>query len=881
MTPRPLFWLALTCSLLPTAQLDAQTPPSVDSTPPAVEFPWGGLQHEGTVGTDQDKDVVEVRAEAVKVGLVGDPRQVLVEGAEAILPEDIARALGTDLAYQAAARPSSSLITLIDVLRDRVLVGLQHSGFGRAAATARYDSAADALVVQIEEGQRGLAGAIRVTGAKQIDAERVAKLIGGRAPGRSWVYWHGTVQLGGPASNQETGDKSPWIPGKPAPFDSQTLETIAKQAKLHFADIGFPFAKFRVEVEPTAEGTSADLVIKIDDEGPHATIDEVMVVGLTRHSQEQVSDYLKVRVGDPLDAAVCSRVVESLRDSCRFWKYRLDVQYPADIGGRYGGNAPRAKLAVTVIEYESAPTLDEPLPEVDQCLVRTANWLKTFWTEGGDDEFVYEGGCPVDDKWSSSVGEMRVVLSRKQGCLATMVGEFGEVKVDAAAVIRRDEVSILDWQSGKRLSGEHVAIPRFTFDLASGEIGVDGAHRCALKVGLGMNSSEAGEWSPAEKQPDDVPKIWTANIEPVAVIQSAHRPGTTTSIEDGVLSIKTATTHCRIDVASGRILTWDYIDQSARWTLRVSSGEFDKAAAAIEMRSASLEEMYDPDAPLVSIARFGIASLSCQKPLQDAPLTRLACERGDALLQELELKSAIQAVTDEFWERSRPSRERTFGLPPYPARMKDDDWGKFFVYVAPQIADATFPRGSWPWTGIREYAFLMADDWQSGPLTGSLTEWNGGYWAENLRVFRESSQLVRFAMIAMHDDEMGRPFAKWALDLPEKDLSSEIHAILHGEHLFSQGIPAGVSVLESMDETAQATLASELDWPWSQAVSQLIERRAQKPDEPPDQALEAVLIAAWKNGGQAAIQDALKSLAGPSDTADETMAAGDAAELTK
>lgn len=109
-----------------------------------------------------------------KVGLAGNPGQILILGAEAFGPDQITSALAGDLVFQAAARPSGDLETLLSVCRQRIHDGYLRAGRLEAAVTVDYDAAADRLVAKIDEGPASVAGDVRVVGADEIPADELS-----------------------------------------------------------------------------------------------------------------------------------------------------------------------------------------------------------------------------------------------------------------------------------------------------------------------------------------------------------------------------------------------------------------------------------------------------------------------------------------------------------------------------------------------------------------------------------------------------------------------------------------------------------------------------------------------------------------------------------
>lgn len=804
---------------------------------------------------------------APEVGDRGDLKRLRIVGAEAFDANSISSALSADLVYQAAARPSSDLPKLVDVLRQRILAGYLHVGYLDAAVDASYDGAANGLVAEIDEGRPYRAGVVRVVGHVAVDAADLIKRIARPSPDRPWTYSR-LVDITGdvyPESGCEKDLNAPgegpaallWKAGDPFPGDAETLDGLARQIELHLVDMGFPFARIRLRADPAANGATADLVVEIESEGAPATVSEIHVRGLSRHTEQQLCEYLNIRQGMRLDATELERIYQALRNSCRFWRYAVFVRFAGDAESRYG-NAGTIDLGLTVEEYDQVPPLGQPLPDVDECLVRTAAWLQEFWTRESDEEFIYEGDCPVDGA-ESPFGDLRVVLSRRHGCLATVFGQNGDVAVDAAGIISPDGFACYDWRSGKKFTFVRGVSPRFDLQLSGGEI-ADGQHRCQVKFGLGM----------ACRPPDDQssPQVWNARVEPVALVQVAHRRGVSASIEEGVLTIIGEASQCRIDADTGRLLSLTYDDGVQKGTIRVVEDEFQSALDAVRRRSGDLQEMFEPGAPLTSAASFVLHSAVAQPRLDRSPLARLACERAVLFLERGDADPAVHALCDQLWGRSvgDDSNKARYRIPIPAMRYQGESGVECAIVAGPVIADLMFPRGSWPWTWTRELAFLAADNWREGPFTGNDTD--GGYVREYNRALRDPGtslwgrwMMIEFPPRALRPETI-QALSRLSLQIETLGFEHEIRRLLHGEQGLARVAQAVVYSCDEMDDAARQLLLKNVDKLSRSMLRRLFEQRAARPEESPEDAIEAVLIDHWKNGGSSAIEERLKDLAG-------------------
>jgi hypothetical protein len=187
------------------------------------------------------------------------------------------------------------------------------------------------------------------------------------------------------------------------------------------------------------------------------------------------------------------------------------------------------------------------------------------------------------------------------------------------------------------------------------------------------------------------------------------------------------------------------------------------------------------------------------------------------------------------------------------------------IVAGPVIADLLFPCGSWPWTWTRELAFLAADNWREGTLTGNYTD--GGYVREYNRTLEDprTSLFGRWMMIASPPRplraETIQALAQRALQSESLGFEQDISRLIQGEEGLARLMRAVVSICDELDDSTRQLLLKELDETSRSVLDKLFVRRADRPDESPDDALKAVLVARWTNGGSDIVEKRLKAMA--------------------
>jgi len=799
-------------------------------------------------------------AERAAVGLVGDPRKVRIDGSLAFHADQITSALATDLTYQAAARPSSDLLDLIEVLEQRVDAGYRHAGYLDANVIGSYDSAAGAPAAAVVEGPRYLAGKVRVEGATAIDASELAARLQKPVPARTWTYVRGSR---GPLKTPSDKPASPrWKTGEPAPGDEQTLEAIADQVKIHLADLGFPFARVKVRIERSDDKKTADLVVAIDAEGPAAVIHDVQINGLTRHARQEILDFLKIGPGTPANFDACEHAYQALRRSCRFWKYDVVARLSDQPDDRYRVNPDQVDLEITVLEYDRVPPLGEPLSDVDQCLVRTAEWLDKFQLGEVDDEIVYEGVAPFVAE-DLEPAKLRLVLSPRQGVAATLSGEQpGKFRFDHACILGRERQEIDDWVSGKKLSAAEPLNVQLSLKVSCGEI-EDGEPRISILFGHGVS------FKPQTTDSQPAGSLWSVTTEPVALVHTAHRKGMRTALKDGVLVAANESMEITVDQQSGRPIQLRFFNENQRdqqhaiSEIRTARGEFDRLHDEVTQRGEALIAVADEDQSLAA-TKFAIDSALAQPCVGEMPLANLACRQLELLLSPRG-KEILALESIKLWTGTDSNHEKSdrFAIPAAPIKFEGEAHWTMLIHAGPLVADLMFPRASWPWTWTREWAFVAADNWRKGEFAGNFTD--SGYYIEYHRAMQEASPFGRWVMVkfspSLWNDEVAAEVVRIILNWPEKDFSAELKTLLHGEHGLAKLSAAVVNVVVELDAARRETALDSLGTQGRKVFSQLLERRSAHPDEPPTDSLEVVLLEVWNSGGRAAIFESLRTVA--------------------
>ncbi|MHC4994545.1 MAG: hypothetical protein ACYTGQ_05765, partial [Planctomycetota bacterium] len=235
---------------------------------------------------------------AEQVGAFGDFRRLDIQGAHAAGAERVRDALRKEFHLQMASTPSAQLDHFIDVLKRKLLLGYQNNGFPDAKAVVQIDREVDRLRLEINEGLQWVQGDIIVRGEGGLEDAFVvgltAKAEESRKVPKIEVGEDGAVSIKG-WKHQEEEQDALWEKGKPHSFvkiyEDRLRRGIGKIMLIH----GYLDIRFGMEL--VREQGQVDLVIHVVELGPKIQLGKIQVVGLKRHTREEVLGFLGLEEG--------------------------------------------------------------------------------------------------------------------------------------------------------------------------------------------------------------------------------------------------------------------------------------------------------------------------------------------------------------------------------------------------------------------------------------------------------------------------------------------------------------------------------------------------------------------------------------------------------
>lgn len=367
------------------------------------------------------------RGEAVGrryVGSLGFIRNLTFEGNASYPPAKLHDALAKDVAVVLASHPAADFADFLPVISRQLRLGYRCGGFPEATVEAVFDATREGgrIVVRIHEGPRVRMGEIRIEGAKSLDPAKlrdklldtsdklpaptlvgmVRKIMTAQAsllpqpetPDETVEALNAQIptakiQIGAgniapdaaentPAKftsllNSSTKPTAPWKPGEPVSFKEGEPQPLLESVRFQLAELGHPLARFQTAYVMRDNGI-ADLVIRLEDEGPQAVTGHIKVTGCELHTAEEVIAAAGLKSGQPLVPELLDEALVALWNTGRFFPCAVTPE-PRKDGSR------EIDLSIQVRELAGAPHLNDPIPPEQEAarsfICKLNEWIAT------------------------------------------------------------------------------------------------------------------------------------------------------------------------------------------------------------------------------------------------------------------------------------------------------------------------------------------------------------------------------------------------------------------------------------------------------------------------------------------------------------------------
>jgi hypothetical protein len=620
-----------------------------------------------------------------RVGILGDPDRLSIEGAQTFTEGDIRRALQSDLDYLVAAHPEASLSECLAAAEKRIRAGYRNCGFPDVAVQARFDLPAGRIVVKVTEGPRFRCGALRVTGLKSIP---VADFI--RRFAEKLV----------PASDQSTPYPGIWKTGAPASFTADSLANYSAAASNTFAALGRFTAKFKVEIQPQPASTNAALVVIVEDEGPKAILLGIELVGNKQNRRDDMINFLGLAKGMSVSQDLIDEKARALTQAARFTDSSITPTVVSPDG--------QVSLRIKVVERGQLPPLKQSLSREEKTLLRLREWLLAW--ESRQDDLIIDWSEPrLLDKKPLPI---EIILAPSGGIVARVMGNSPgqEHPQDLYSMVVKSETLALFSQIHQRKLC--VPLPGWSgVFFVKVEPNSNATDQFNLTMGAGL--------SPAKTNAN-----WQVRLEllPAAFTDLLYRPGTKATWQGDVLTVRTKEFLLRVDEGTGRLVEFGLFGGNSpagagtsdayRVAVRFTAGAFAKAQDQIAASTSTYPDAFQRQRPFGSALGFIAAEVAMAKPLWSsyqggptpAPKTPLA-----SALEKLLASSFLDPFQKLLDAANSPRSDDEFTIPSKPMKNQDEIQQAFervMVWCAGHAQELA-PAGSWLQTLLRESAFNL------------------------------------------------------------------------------------------------------------------------------------------------------------------------------
>jgi hypothetical protein len=811
---------------------------------------------------------------------LGDLSRLRITGNSAFTADVIRERLATDPDVMSTGHPTGYLKDYIATLERRIADGYRHGGFHEVHVAVDFAEQAKRIDVVVREGKRYRFGDVIIRGNDRVPtAELIAWLTTPKpdftstekeytydpdaAPGAEprWVSRRkNTAALFHSATWEPANLNKPmWKVGELGKFGVDKTATLERLVRASYAQHGFVNPKLKLST--VARDSTVDLIVDVEREAPQSMLAGFHIVGLERGDKAELLKLISVKTGDSFDRALITRVERALWQSGRFQNYALtflpntqpvtpveSIATNSNDAGRYptlskskpavGDEvSPRTTkvynnwvqfgmLQITVKESLAAPPLGKPLTAEQQAMLKFRAWLLASAARG--DEFTFRISCV--NEWA-----LEAIVSPTQGFVAEWkhrssqnAGSWRSFGLVSTA----DTAALYVFDRGKKLEMKPVGVTV----LAAAQVlqGDDEEQKTRFILGWG------GRWL---QEGNDHPTLQlTARITPAAAVAMATPDDDIECrVVDGVL-VYDDVVRTRIDAATGKLLGVSYRSEylpdsfipnlfaQVRAEVKVGPGQLAARMKSWRERTSVLRNELDAAEPIASTLNFVL----------DEPAWNDLDDGEDALFPDM--KSLVGLA--------RKARDAKLAAPLVEAivafnesKQNDAEFLGDSSDLFARMADASFPRESWPWLQTREFglAAMQRSRHTQQALERGAAEAGWGPLAFGCAA--AGAKKFEYFYLAEPWSEQGMKRIEAA------DFQRDCRPLVDPKYLSGRLLQSVARFVRSLDEPEAEYLIKWTDGSAAWATACVKHLRAE-PKQPLDEALPTALRKAWNKEAQ-------------------------------
>lgn len=704
---------------------------------------------------------------AAMAGEVRSAETLRFEGATNFTGTALQESLRQNLDYQVSlvTDPASVRAGVVERL---LLAGYLREGFPDAKVSARA-APPETIVVNIAEGPRYFCGQLMITGALHDVSSDAMRLLMLPPTTNS----HAAMDVLRSVTNETIATNAvtistlgTWKQEEGAPFDRWTKQNIQASISNAFAQQGHFFPRFTFEVRRRPDTPVADLMVNVTDEGPAMNIGEIVVQGAASNTAAEIRTFLGLSPGDRFSSVELEEKRQRLLKTGRLIDVRCIPSPPDALG--------RSTLFVKIVEVPDSLPLRVAPSNAESVLLKLADWLANWKTNDLDLAMEYEttGEFDLVEKGTRLGG----VISPQRGFVATISApkSTGGHLYGALLGQAHGETGIYLPSYNKYLSVTQFAGRLQAFiNLKASPPDSKGMWKNSL-IGVGFKSS-----------PGPVAIEVNVTVDPAVLADLAYVPGSKITMERGIATFESPSNYVlKVEERTGRLIELRGQTGDGRLlSVKVDSGAFDRAVAAIKRQNAGWANVYDAAHPFGSFVAFAAPLLLKVPGISSSALARVSIPQWQRASDALE--KVLAAAASGQWDvltEDMGSTNASFRIPWGASQAGSKaDTGMFGMIASFVLAnlDQIAPEDTWAATCTRAQAFRMCG--QSRLFAAAMTS-----------IARdEQSGPLALAQCAALASDFDPRFARYAATLAlsrssSADFARDIGPLLRGDTLLNQ-----------------------------------------------------------------------------------------------
>jgi hypothetical protein len=660
---------------------------------------------------------------APTVGPLGTVDALVFRGNQTHTTNALRQGLLRSPEFLTASHPKAPLDNYLKTVRNCLLKGYQNDGFAEVTVQAEFDVTVTHLRLDIVEGPRYNAGEIRVTGANQLPVPAFIRAL--TQPAAPMVR---------PAPGMESApDKEAfWVKDSHPAFDAPSVAARGRILEKYFADFGLFFVRYEMNLDLSRARRTADLHIRIVEEGPPGILGEIEVTGNARDTREEILKYLELSPGRKLDRSLLQECENRLWNSGRY----LQFSFAQTLRTNAAPNE-RVELKLRLREFASAPPLRQTLTREQAAAMKLGARINEFTSSKHDFVLEFDSpdpGAAPPDFWPIS---SRLVLSPANGLLFDLRSRTRGADPQPSyctLILSPDGMAFHNPARRQKIEapkpgGTVTAFIRVT---ANPPTNPD-----PFMFSMGGGFSTLAETNPATGQA--MPLKIETSFPPVATFHLLTE-GTRFAWRGDSLSFSNEKTIGRINAASGTLEDLSFPGRENHLKFRLQAGAFGLRRAELAKQSRSLTNLFDPQHPWGSVLSGALQQLAQPGWLKIGGTNRVASANWVA---GLEIGGRLLRVWAEPLGRDLHAGmgfddDRLFTVPEDKLGRSGQELSAMAAMLAGfvfQSADILFKKDSWPWTIPHEAVFVAGG--------------NSQYTGEEMKRLYESPELGPLGCLAL------------------------------------------------------------------------------------------------------------------------------------